>query len=460
MGGTMAIQSVPGQGSTFRVTVPLGRDWDAVSRPAASELLRAVPVLVVDDNATSRAAIAAQLEAWGMLPAVAADGSSALSLVRTAAEDGHPFPLAVVDAAMPGMDGVEVARRMAEDPLTAATRVVMLATRRALDAATAGATGISAAATKPVRRAQLHDALVRALGTETAPGPVGPRTVPEPAAAPPVAAVGPTGSRGRILVVEDNTTNQLVATGLLTKLGYQPEIAGDGRQAVEAVRRHPYAAVLMDCNMPVMDGYEATTAIRSEERGGRHVPIVAMTAGAMAGDRDRCLTVGMDDYVAKPVKLADLERALTRWAGTGDVVDRSDAGQPGGAGEPDGAGGPGGAIDGDQLRSLWALDGGDGRFLSSLVESFFASSDAALPALAAAAELGDAAALTDGAHRLRGEAATLGATGLADLCRQLEAMTSPLDRAAGAGLVARAAAEMRLIRARLETALHDAHVSP
>ncbi|MDQ2826563.1 MAG: response regulator, partial [Actinomycetota bacterium] len=243
-----------------------------------------------------------------------------------------------------------------------------------------------------------------------------------------------------VLVVEDNPTNQMVARGLLAKLGYRPDVVSNGVQAVEAVARASYAAVLMDCDMPVMDGYEATGAIRDREGSGHHVPIIAMTASALVGDRERCLAAGMDDYVSKPVKLVELDRALSgpRAADPGPVV--------------------GATIDAGQLDSLRALDDGDGAFFAGLVQSFLTSATGALATLTVAIEAGDSAALTSEAHRFKGEAATLGAAGLADLCRELESLGSPVDAAAGADIVARAGRELGRVRESLLDVLHREQV--
>ncbi|MGI8809399.1 MAG: BREX system ATP-binding domain-containing protein [Acidimicrobiales bacterium] len=238
--------------------------------------------------------------------------------------------------------------------------------------------------------------------------------------------------RGRVLVVEDNATNQMVASGLLSRLGYDVEIVSDGRQAVAAVASSDYATVLMDCNMPVMDGYAATAAIRRQEAAGAHIPIVAMTASAMVGDRERCLAAGMDDYVPKPVSLGELDRVLSRW--------REDGGAPAEAPE---------AIAVDQLASLRALDDG-GTFLAAVVDSFLTSSVVSLQELAAAADSGDADALSRAAHRFKGEAAIVGAAPLASLCEDLESMTAPLDRAAARSLVVKADVEMATVRAALQ----------
>ena len=436
MGGAIGLDSVPGQGSTFRVTVPLGRRWDAAPTPAPSPVLDEVPVLVVDDNAASRAALRADLGAWGMRVEEVDEGTAALARLRDAASAGEAaaFAVALVDATLPGVDGAEVARRISTDPALAGTKVVLLSGLRPVDPAVMAAAGIAASVPKPVRRAELHDALVRVLS---------PPVAGQEPAAPVARAATATASgddRGRILVVEDNTTNQMVATGLLAKLGFRPEVVSNGRQAVDAVARNEYVAVLMDCNMPVMDGYEATLAIRAAEGDGRRVPIVAMTAGAVVGDRERCLAVGMDDYVSKPVQLDELDRALSRWsAGSRLAVPE--------------------VLDADQLGALWALDGGDGSFLAALVESFLSSAAATLPSLAAAVSAGDVVALGQEAHRFKGEAATLGATGLAELCHELEAMDSPLDRPAAGAILGRVEAEMERVRTRLQAALSGAHVA-
>jgi CheY-like chemotaxis protein len=233
-------------------------------------------------------------------------------------------------------------------------------------------------------------------------------------------------------VVEDNATNQLVATGLLSTLGFNVEVVSDGYQAVEAVAHADYATVLMDCNMPVMDGYAATAAIRRwEETAGVHVPIVAMTASALVGDRERCLAVGMDDYLSKPVTLSDLERVLSRW-------------EP--AAEPPIARDP---IDADQFDGLRALDGGDGVFLAGVLESFLGSAAESFHLLNEALEAGDAGALSRVAHRFKGEASTLGAGDLAAVCAELESVRPPVDDVAVRDLIARVQREIDRATVRL-----------
>ena len=442
MGGGMTIDSRPGHGSTFRVVVPLGRVWRADEPSPHSTVLDGSRVLVVDDNATSRSLLESQLAGWGMRAETVADGGSALALLIAAADGDDPFDVVLVDMTMPGMDGLELARRKAAEATLASTRTLVLRTGRLLDAATALRLGIGASVAKPVVPADLHDALVELLSsaplTQSAPAlPAGPADTAVSEKAP-----RPHG-RGRVLVVEDNPTNQMVAMGLLARLGFDAEIVSDGQQAVEAVARSHYATVLMDCNMPVMDGYAATAAIRLQEGDGAHVPIVAMTASAMAGDRERCLAAGMDDFVPKPVRVHERERVLSRVDGgaSSDAASAVDA------------------VDLDQLESLRALDVDGGGFLATIVESFLASATVSIQALAAAAESGDAAALSREAHRFKGEAATLGANGVATLCEELETMAPPFDRTGAREVVGRVEREMVRVREALKAEIGAAQVA-
>lgn len=445
----MNLESRPGHGSTFRVIVPLARQWDGEEPAPPQPALAGVRALVVDDNPTSLSLLEWHLEAWGSRVESLPDGASALARMAAAARGGAPFDVAVVDSRMPAMDGLELAARISATPDLASTPILLLTTGRPLDSATARRLGVVASVAKPVVPRELYDALVQVVtssggGDESpaAPDSAGPGQENTPAGPSAARVTSPQPrSRGRVLVVEDNLTNQMVAMGLLTRLGFDPEVVGNGQEAVDAVRAREFAVVLMDCNMPVMDGFEATAAIRHDEGGDRHLPIVAMTAGALVGDRERCLAAGMDDYVSKPVKLSELDRVLSRWRPAAQPTAWVDV------------------IDGDQLESLRALDGGDGTFLSTLVDSFLTSSSEALATLAAAAEAGDAETLRAEAHRLKGEASTLGASGVAALCGQLEKLPAPFDRAAATDLVGRAGREMERVREILRDALGGAQIS-
>ncbi len=310
MGGELAVHSELGRGSTFAFTLPMTR---AVSLPTASPVLPQhhldrMPVLVVDDNATNRLILREQLLAWQMVPQLASSGAAALQLLRRAAQDRNPFPLALLDLNMPEMDGLELARRIRQDPTLRGMRLIML-TSSAADTPDLRAVGISTHITKPVRSSQLYACLVKA---------VTPGTPPDRSPRPVANGVAPASPlpapRGRLLVVEDNATNQLVARAMLTRLGYRVDIAANGIEALAALDRTSYLAVLMDCQMPEMDGYTATQEIRrAEGSSGRHLPIIALTAGAFEGDQARCLAAGMDGYLAKPIKLVELEDILGQW---------------------------------------------------------------------------------------------------------------------------------------------------
>lgn len=225
--------------------------------------------------------------------------------------------------------------------------------------------------------------------------------------------------RHPVLVVEDNEVNQALAVAILAKLGYGAEVAGNGREAVEAVARAAYGAVLMDCQLPVMDGYQATAEIRRREGTDRHTPIIAMTAAALQHDRERCLAAGMDDYIAKPVLVADVEVVLSRWLG-GEVTARTVAGSAHWAESARDV------LDPDRLAELEQLDpaGNGAGFLCMLVDCFLTRAPADLVSLGAAVQRGDATAIYHVAHRLKGAAATLGSPGMVSLCEELEALAS------------------------------------
>jgi CheY-like chemotaxis protein/HPt (histidine-containing phosphotransfer) domain-containing protein len=225
--------------------------------------------------------------------------------------------------------------------------------------------------------------------------------------------------RCRVLLVEDNMVNQALAVAILAKLGYGADVAGDGREAVEAVALGAYGAVLMDCQLPELDGYQATAEIRRREGIGRHIPIIAMTAAALQGDRERCLAAGMDDYISKPVLVADVQAVLSRWL-------RGEATAPQPSASADWAESAAEVLDPDRLAELGRLDSSGNRsaLIGRLADGFLASAPADLVSLRAAVERGDATAIDHVAHRLMGAAATLGSAGLVGLCQELEALAN------------------------------------
>ncbi len=303
MGGQIDVTSTLGAGSTFGFTVPLQPARDP--RPtatSATDVLAGVRVLIVDDHHTNRVVLQEQAAAWGLVPSVAEDGHIALAMLREAAARGEPYQLAVLDMCMPGMYGIEVAQAVTRGrpPRPA---MVLLTSGPEISAAAAEEAGISARLTKPVHLARLREALVQALQTRGSERPVSGVLAPRSEDRP---------YRGHVLVVEDSEINQLVAVGILEHLGFSTEVADDGREALALLGRSSYDAVLMDCQMPEVDGYDATRELRRSE-DGRRTPVIALTAGAVEGERQRCLDAGMDDYLTKPIIPTEVDAALTRW---------------------------------------------------------------------------------------------------------------------------------------------------
>lgn len=308
MGGELGVDSTPGLGSSFWFTVPLQLPVDtAVATPPSTETLAGLRVLVVDDNQTNRLILHDQLHAWGMEVVAVADAAGATKELRDALAAGRPFALALLDLCMPEVDGLGLAEEITGAPELAGTGLVLLTSGPDVTLTRARAVGIDVSLTKPVQLSRLHTTLQEVVAGRT------------PAAAP--SADRPASPRlagwGHVLVVEDSEINQLVAEGILQYLGYTATIAENGVEALAAMRTATYDAVLMDVQMPQMDGYEATAEIRRVEGDRRHTPVIAMTAGAVPGDRERALAAGMDDYVVKPITPEALAAALERWVSTG-----------------------------------------------------------------------------------------------------------------------------------------------
>jgi len=308
MGGEIHVESAPGAGSTFWFTAI----FDKQEEPATAAytmptgMLTGVRALVVESSAVNRSILLSQMSNWGMANQAAATAEQALGALVQAAERGVPYDIAIIDLGTPGMDGLALAREIRGRAASANVRMVML-TRRSSDLAEARNAGIDVCLSKPVRQTSLYECLVNLMagqGHEETARPA-PRATPAAQAA---------AGHGRILVVEDNLINQQVALGMLEARGYKVAVAGNGREAIEAHAQGAFDLILMDCDMPEVDGYEATREIRSRERAsGEHVPIVALTANAMAQDREACLAAGMDDHLGKPFSSATLQSMLERW---------------------------------------------------------------------------------------------------------------------------------------------------
>ncbi len=317
MGGSIGVESEPEAGSTFwfTITLPLG-DESRTSELPDNELA-SLKLLIVDDNPTGRQVMAEQAADWTMRCELAGSGEEALEKLRAACDAGDPFHMAILDTRMPGMDGETTGRLIKNDPKLASTITISLTSMRTTDLAVRLAdAGFEAHLVKPVRRSFFREALRSALRRHCGPPLRTPRDTPAPppgsvAARQTEPAPAPAGLF-HALVVEDNPINQKLATNLLAKLGGRTDIARSGLEAVEMWRRSAYDVILMDCQMPVMDGYEAASEIRRREHDGRHTPIIAMTANAMKGDRERCLDAGMDDYLSKPIRYEELAAAIAR----------------------------------------------------------------------------------------------------------------------------------------------------
>jgi len=325
MGGEIGVRSRPGEGSAFWFNVPLPLDREPAPVAVSDAELRGIRVLVVDDDATNRRVLHEQLAAWGMRPEESASGIEALEMMREAKSQGAPFVLAVLDHQMPGMDGETLGRLIKQTPELRETVLVMLTSLgQRGDASRLKQAGFAAYLTKPAKQSVLLDALAGAWAARQASGNVvlvTRHSLGERAAAAHGDGATPVQFHARILLVEDNAVNQKVATRMLERLGCRVDKAGNGKEAVEMAGTLPYDLIFMDCHMPEMDGYDATRAIRGREKRGQHRIIVAMTANALKGDREKCLDAGMDDYISKPIQKDALVTALARYAAKTRVVE-------------------------------------------------------------------------------------------------------------------------------------------
>jgi PAS domain S-box-containing protein len=433
MGGAISVESEPGRGSTFHFSARFGVERaETDAPPAAQRSLTDLRILIVDDNLTNRQILTEVLTNWHMCPVMANGGAEALQRLEDSLRSERPFALVLLDGHMPGMDGFDVATKIARNPAYANVRIVLLTSGLAEDQNRLRKLGITSSLSKPVKQSELFDLIVSVIGE--------PETHAAPDRSETRGAQRPKHGRGlRVLVAEDNEMNQLVAKRIFERLGYRVTVVGDGQECVSALERGRFDLVAMDVQMPVMDGLDATAAIRkSEEKTSRHTPIVAMTAHAMKGDRERCLAAGMDGYVAKPIRSSELEKTLSEVLG-----DKVSGRAVGGAADN----GEGSVID---TGALLEGVGGDKRLLEKLAKLFLADLPSLLTRIRTASKAGNGEELAKAAHALKGAIGNFGAARAVAAAAELERLGKAGELSSVEGAWAALETELSVAKRELE----------
>ena len=389
MGGAMGVESQPDRGSTFWFEVPLVEGVvEEPSHELSLQSMKDIRVLVIDDNATNRRILRHNLAAWNMNADLAEDATEALARMREAAENGKPYELVLCDYNLPEMNGLVLSRLIKCDKAIGGAHIIIItSTANRIETSILRVVGIDECLTRPVKQSTLFDAIANSVAGIA------------PAAAQQKSREAvPIRPDVRVLVAEDNPVNQKVALRQLERLGFAADAVANGVEAVEAVSRHDYALVLMDVQMPEMDGFGATREIRRREGSQKHVPIVALTANALAGDRERCLEAGMDDYLQKPFNESELARVMLTFV--------PEVATP---------------LDASVLANLREVSGDDA-FLKELANIYLDDAPTRLAAVRDAVRTNDPARLASAAHALKSSSGNIGAAVVRDLCTELESI--------------------------------------
>lgn len=421
MGGTIRLKSAPGRGSTFSFCLNMPKSNLAQGKSCyVTEKLQTKRVLIVDDNATNRLILQHQITAWGMLNDCAENGLQALEMLQQAMNAGQPYDFVIMDMNMPYMDGFELARAIKADPRLASLQLIMLTSIvKVGNTEEARQAGIAVYLTKPVRQSVLYNSLI-SLTSE----PALPVVDQRPAASEVVQY------QGRVLLAEDNPVNQEVARAMLQSFGCQVDIAINGFEVLTAIDQHKYDLIFMDCQMPDLDGYTTTKIIRQQEAAmasaanpqakENHLPIVALTAHAMSGDRERCLQTGMDDYLSKPFKKEQLQKILEKWLPKKEVVSQPNEGETS-LTAPTPKDSAAVLIDQQVLQELKTMEkNGAPDLLRRVISSFIDESARLLLHLEEAVRQSDCQSAQKIAHSLKSSSAMVGARNLAELFKGLE----------------------------------------
>lgn len=425
MGGEIGVESKEGRGSTFWFTARFG--VSIVESPAQYEkhlhVLKDLRVLLIDDNPTHREILQRYIETWGMRADQQSNALDAISSIKSAARQGSPYGVAIVDLNMPDMNGYDFARHVSTLPEGERPRLILLtAYDQAGQVEESMTLGFSAYLTKPVRQSVLMDAIATAVEGKTLPPDEASRKVGSSKMV--VKTAAQKTKQGLILLAEDNAANQRLATVQLDKLGYRAEVVGDGRQALQAVLDdvNKYQLILMDCQMPQMDGFEATRLIRKAEKDlQKHIPIIAMTANAMEEDRQECLEAGMDDYISKPVTLENLDRVLSQWMQSGEHAGKTEAEKmPENKGES--------ILDLSLIEGIKSLQvPGEADFLTELIDMYLVDSQELIEKYKEGVKKQDKDMIRRAVHSLKGISGNLGGRSMAPICIQIEDLAEEMN---------------------------------